>query len=210
MCISLAAWQVRRLANTYADLAADPRYGPAVVFFQSDLYGAGDYSDRDTDLARVVPVMVRVLPAVVIATVAQAVELSALSHELDATLAARLVGGRLDARSYAAAYRKCDNLVPREHQIALVLQVGDALDRYVRKPLLRRSLSAMRRPARAAGLAGLQGFLERGFDAFAHMRGATHFMATIAARERALMQALFAGEESAMTALDDTGPSVQA
>ena len=68
----LADWQARRLRMTYADLAADPRYTAAIVFFQNDLYGSVDYSRRDADLARVVPMMVKVLPESVIATIAAA------------------------------------------------------------------------------------------------------------------------------------------
>ena len=49
----------------------------------------------------------------------------------------------------------------------------------------------MRGPARSAGLASLQRFLERGFDAFRAMNGAAQFLATIGARERALAAALF-------------------
>jgi hypothetical protein len=51
----------------------------------------------------------------------------------------------------------------------------------------------MRGPATAAGLAALQGFLERGFDTFRDMRGADHFLATIASRERSLAAHLYAG-----------------
>ena len=76
----LADWQARRLRTTYADLAADPRYTAAVTFFQNDLYSGADYSRRDADLARVVPTMVKMLPEGVIATVALAMELNALSQ----------------------------------------------------------------------------------------------------------------------------------
>ena len=31
-------------------------------FFQTDLYGNRDFAQRDADLARIVPVMVRMLP----------------------------------------------------------------------------------------------------------------------------------------------------
>src|SRR4051812_16480990 len=55
----LRDWQAARLRNTYADLAAEPRYAPAIAFFQSDLYGSGDFSRRDADLMRTVPVLTR-------------------------------------------------------------------------------------------------------------------------------------------------------
>ena len=111
----VASWQSRRLNATYADLVRDPRYAEAIRFFQSDLYGPGDYSRRDADLARVVPLMVRVLPEGVIAIIAKAIELSALSHELDRTLVAKLgEGSPLSVASYCVAYRACDNRSERE------------------------------------------------------------------------------------------------
>jgi hypothetical protein len=190
----LAHWQARRLNATYADLVSDPRYAAAIAFFQSDLYGPGDFSRRDTDLARVVPIMVRVLPEGAIATVAMAMELSALSQELDRDLLGKLgLDTRLTVAAYCDAYRACANRGARARQIALIVDVGRALDRYVRKALLRRALAMMRRPARTAGLGALQDFLERGFGSFGGMRGAGEFLATIDARETALMQAIFAG-----------------
>jgi hypothetical protein len=193
----VASWQSRRLNATYADLVRDPRYAEAIRFFQSDLYGPGDYSRRDADLARVVPLMVRVLPEGVIAIIAKAIELSALSHELDRTLVAKLgEGSPLSVASYCAAYRACDNRSERERQIALIVEVGAALDRYVHMPLLRSALAAMRRPARVAGVGALQEFLERGLLSFRGRTGAREFLAVIEARETAVMQAIFGGDDA--------------
>jgi hypothetical protein len=72
-----------------------------------------------------------------------------------------------------------------------VLQVGRQLDLYTRKRLLRQSLRLMRGPAQAAGLGALQSFLEQGFDVFAAMGGADHFLAKVAEREAALITRLF-------------------
>ncbi|MEO8565296.1 MAG: hypothetical protein ABI541_02850 [Betaproteobacteria bacterium] len=193
----VAAWQSRRLNATYADLVRDPRYAEAIRFFQSDLYGPGDYSRRDADLARVVPILARVLPEGVIAIIAKAIELSALSHELDRTLVAKLgEDSPLSVASYCAAYRACDNRNERERQIALIVEVGAALDRYVDMPLLRSALAAMRRPARIAGVGALQEFLERGLLSFRGMNGAREFLAVIEARETAVMRAILAGDDA--------------
>jgi hypothetical protein len=51
----------------------------------------------------------------------------------------------------------------------------------------------MRKPARAAGLSALQDFLERGFASFASMHGADEFLATVDARETALMGEILSG-----------------
>lgn len=191
----LAAWQSRRLAMTYADLAADPRYAGAVAFFQDDLYGPADFAQRDADLARVAPLFAMMLPERVVATVGQAVELNRVSQELDRLLLARLprADGGLSVAEYCKAYRRAGNVPARRHQIRLILDIGAALDRYVRKPLLQSALTMMRQPARVAGLGALQEFLEKGFDAFQRMGGADRFLETIAARETAIMESIVTG-----------------
>ena len=193
----LAHWQSRRLDGTYADLAGNPRYAAAIAFFGADLYGPGDFSRRDADLARVVPLMSKVLPEGVLATIAGAMELSVLSHELDRALLERLgPAAALSAASYCEAYRELDERRSRERQIALIVTVGHALDRYVGKPLVRSALAAMRQPARLAGFGALQDLLERGFAAFRRMHGAAEFLATVETRETALMNAIFAGDRA--------------
>ncbi len=191
----LAAWQAGRMSRTYADVATQPRYADAIAFFESDLYGAADFAQRDADLTRVVPVMTRMLPGRVIATIARAVELNALSQELDLALFLRLPrsDGIFSVAEYCVAYRHPGDRPARLHQIGLIGEIGAGLDDYVRKPLIRSALVLMRRPAQLAGLSALHDFLERGFVAFRKMRGAAEFLATIDRRERTLMDAIFAG-----------------
>lgn len=191
----LADWQARRLRMTYADLAVDKRYSAAIQFFQNDLYGSADYSRRDADLARVVPVMVKMLPEGVIATIAIAMELNALSQELDRVLLARLprADGYFSVTEYCKAYRRAGNFPLRRRQIKLIGEIGAALDRYVQKPLVRTALAMMRQPARLAGMSALQEFLERGFSAFKGMNGADTFLATIDERETRIMDAIVGG-----------------
>lgn len=192
----IARWQASRLRLTYADVAMLSRYTAAIRFFENDLYGNPDFAKRDADLARVVPLMVRMLPKKVIATVAEAVELNALSQELDAALLARLprADGVFSVADYCKAYRRMDQRVNRERQIRLIAEVGAALDSHVGKPLVRSGLAMMRRPAHLAGFGALHDFLERGFSSFRAMHGAQAFLATIVARETALMDHILAGD----------------
>ena len=191
----LSAWQARRLRATYADLEALERYTAAIDFFETDLYGGADFAQRDTDLARVVSVMARMLPEAVIATIGEAMELNTLSQELDRALLAALPrhDGRLTVAEYCDAYRRMGNRPARERQIELIGEIGHALDGLVRKPFIRGALAMMRQPARLAGLGVLHDFLERGFAAFHRMHGAEEFLATIDARETALLNAIFDG-----------------
>jgi hypothetical protein len=190
-------YQHRRFARSYADLMAMPRYARAARFFLDDLYGPRDFSDRDDQFARVVPGLVRLFPREIVATVQSLAELHALSERLDSKMAALVPALPVDAAHYVLAWQATGHAPERERQIDLMLRVGEALERYTRNPMLRHSLRLMRGPARAAGLAALQSFLETGFDTFREMRGSSDFLRTVSDRERALAAALFAATDVA-------------
>ncbi len=189
------AWQSERLARTHGDLLASDRYGLAAAFFLGDLYAPKELSKRDQEIARIVPIMVRMLPPAALETLADAVEMDALSEDLDGAMVAAL-GDRiadLDEACYGAAWRVVGRREDRTRQIALTRHLGNALDRLTRQPLIRGALRIMRGPAHLAGFGELQDFLERGFDAFRQMGGAEEFLDVIIGRETTLMEALFAG-----------------
>lgn len=189
--VAVKAYQQERFRRSYGDLLASERFAAAARFFLQELYGPGDFSARDAQFARVVPALVRLFPADIVETVRTLVELHALTEELDSTMGALVVGLPLERPAYVQAWRATGRRSDRERQLALTLAVGDDLDRLTRKPLIRQTLHLMRGPARAAGLDRLQAFLEAGFDAFRSMRGARPFLDLIAARESALITALF-------------------
>jgi hypothetical protein len=189
--LALKAYQQRRFSLTYADLLATPRYSAVARFFLDELYGPHDFTERDAQLARVVPTLVRLFPDQIVGAVRGLAELHALSEQLDSRMAAQLPSTEIDAAAYLRAWQCCAAVPQREQQIALTLALGQTLDRLTRNPMLRQSLRLMRGPARAAGLGHLQGFLETGFDTFKAMGGADEFLAIVAQRERALAAMLF-------------------
>ena len=194
--VEMKAWQAARLARTYADLAATPRYAKATEFFLCDLYGAKDFSGRDEAMLRIYPVMVRTLPRGAVETASLAIEVDALSEELDRRVAAALPAGPITGAAYSQAYRQAGTRAERARQIELIDEVGRRLDALVVKPMVYTTLKLMRRPARLAGLQDLQTFLERGFEAFRRMGGAEEFLATISGRETEILNRLFSGHPS--------------
>jgi hypothetical protein len=194
--LQLKRWQVARLSDTYADLLVHPRYGPSTEFFRNDLYGPKDYSQRDRDVERIYSTMTKIMPAGALQAVATALELEALSEELDLELTELLgnklaVNGNLTAEQYAEAYRSSGRRSERELQITLISKLGNDLDRLADVPLLYTSLKFMRRPAKLAGLGTLHEFLERGFNAFKRMAGAAEFLGIIVQRETRIMEQIF-------------------
>ena len=189
----IKVFQQRRLEETYADLLGEPRYAPAARFFLEDLYGPGDFTRRDEEFARIVPALVRMFPREITSTVLALTQLHSLCESLDTDMGRTLGLGRLDGASYGRAWRRVGRAADREQQVALMVAVGTALDRYTRNALLRHSLRLMRGASQAAGLGSLQQFLETGFDTFRAMNGATQFLEAVASRERTLSALLFAG-----------------
>jgi hypothetical protein len=194
----LAEWQSQRLARTYADFARQSRYRPAVDFFLGDLYGPTDFAQRDADIQRVYPMMSRVLGGPALEAITRAIELRVLSDGFDARMADLLVSrfglaDRLDAETYAEAFRLCDDRPGRLRQIELVEEVGRALDAVARNPVIHATVLAARLPAKLAGFGELQDFVERGLRAFRHMRGAGELIAAIGERERRMLDLILAG-----------------
>ena len=189
----LKAFQSARLANSYRDVANEPRYRLATRFFLEDLYGPKDFSRRDAAMLRILPMMARTLPARAVETATLAIEIEALSEELDHRMAAALEPGPIDDAAYSRAYRKASTRPERDRQIELLVEVGRRLDVLVKKPFIVRTLRLMRTPARLAGLEDLQDFLERGFAAFSEMEGAEAYLALVEQRENAILNRLFSG-----------------
>jgi hypothetical protein len=200
--LRLRQWQAQRLGRTHADLLESPRYRAAAQFFLSDLYGPKDFSERDEEIERILPTLLAVLPASGMRSVALAIEVDALTEELDGAMVQALRGAgamnEITSLAYADAYRRCGKRSQRELQIALIGETGRALDRLTRRPLIGTALHLMRMPAHVAGLGELHEFLQRGFDAFRSMGGADDFLGTIAGRETELMKRWFAGDASGL------------
>jgi hypothetical protein len=196
----LRRWQAARLKDSFADILADPTMRPAAEFFLSDLYGDQDFTGRDRDAARILPLMARLLPEPLLQAACDAIELGALSHAFDLRMAEALAarrdpGAPITDADYGRAYRAVGLRRLRAHQIDLVARVGAALDAGVHHHGVVRLLKASRVPAKLAGLSQLQGFLERGFDAFAKLGGAQRFLDLITAREREVARRLLAGHK---------------
>ena len=193
----LQHWQRARLSRSYSDLEPLEGYRPAIHFFLSELYGGLDFRDRDQDLGRVMPVMIRFLPDRALVTLSEAFELQALSLEYDVGMARHMeqAGLReLDMQSYGDVYRGSSDRAGRERQILLIRKLGRDLKTLVHRSIINYLLRLLRGPAHAAGFGNLQEFLETGLAAFRALEDPGHFVDTIYDREWAAMERLFAGD----------------
>lgn len=198
--VQLRTWQTERLTHTYADLLASKRYRPASLFFLNDIYGPQDFSQRNADLERFHQGVSRVLPERAVSILTDAVTLYQLSERLDYDMARVLfhdlgVGETITAEKYGEAYRMLDNRADRLRQIELVDQIGHGVDKLIKIPFIGATLKVAHTPANLAGWGELQGFLERGYAAFKHMKDVNGFLRPVVERETRILEALYSGAD---------------
>jgi len=194
----LQQWQRARLARSFDDLARQEGYRPAVHFFLSELYGGLDFRQRDQDMGKVMPVMIRFLPDRTLGTMSEAFELQAISLEFDMAMAAEMATRRLlglNMQNYCEVYRAANDRPGRERQILLIRKLGYDLDKVVQWPLVNYLVRLLRGPAHAAGFGSLQEFLEAGLASFRALEDPAWFVETIYEREWDAMEKMFAGAE---------------
>ena len=185
---ALQRFQAQRLVVDYDELRRLPKNDAACDFFLNELYGDQDFSKRDHDVERIYPIMVKLLPTQVLETVGRAVELNALSHELDLAMLTHLPEtGAITQAEYALAYKKTAVGGARRYQLTRIIKLGRELARVVKIPLMYKLLQMCRWPAKLAGLGALQAFLERGFAAFVKLDGAGPFLRAVLYIEKLFM-----------------------
>lgn len=162
----------------------------------SDIYAPRDFSQRDYDGHRIYDFMNHFLPEATLLPLAMALEVNALTQQLDLALAEALrnelkVVDRFDQRQYEEAYRLCDNYAVRVRQIDLIVELGTHLDRVRRLPFITPTLRLARLPAQRLGWDDMQSFLERGFAALKSLRRVDVFLRYIETREKAILNRIY-------------------
>lgn len=196
----LSDWQSARLKRSHQDLYQNSQYRTGIDFLLTELYSAQDVSARDRDLERIFPKLVKLLPNKILLTVAHLVELNLLTQKLDQELSechfSTLKFETISDDSYCEAFRHCNNLAERQHQLELVQQAGDMLNKHSRNSVLRFSLSLSEGPAEMAGLSALHGFIQRGFNAFHSMQDVDTLMQTLLQRESQILSQICQGSRA--------------
>jgi hypothetical protein len=173
-------WQFDYMLPFFDDVLEPEGYADAVDFIISDLAGVG-VAERDHDIERATPIIVRSLPSHALELAASAAELNAgvLAFNL-AICRQLLVDGRLPATiteaQYCLACREASSYAECMDLVNLAVALGDGLKSLVRVPLIGMLLRTMRAPAHVAGFGALQEFLETGYLTFRRISDIDHFL----------------------------------
>ncbi|HEY5655387.1 MAG TPA: hypothetical protein VIS04_06085 [Woeseiaceae bacterium] len=197
-------WQLDYLLQYFEDMQARPDQAAAVAFIISDLAGV-EISQRDQEFAKVVPMMVRLLPKNVLASAAAAMRLNASVLENNLAIcqsidAAHLLSGKVREREYAEACRCVTSYEECMELVGLTVELGHELQHAIEIPMIGVTLKAMRGPARLAGIGALQSFLETGFRTFAALENVDQFLSEIEQRMERIFRRIYRGPISALAA----------
>ncbi len=191
-------WQLDYMLPFFSDLLEPEGYEGAVDFIVSDLAGVG-ISDRDRDIERATPVIVRSLPGHALETAAAAVELNARVLEINLAICREmLVDGKLPAviaeNDYLAACREVSSYDECMGLVHLAVELGETLKKLTRVPLIGGLLRTMRKPAHAAGFGALQEFLETGFVTFRRISDIDRFLELLQQRMSQVFEYIYRSE----------------
>jgi hypothetical protein len=191
-------WQLDYMLPFFSDLLEPKGYAEAVDFVVSDLCGVG-ISERDRDIERATPVIVRSLPGRSLDTAAAAVELNAAALEINLGIWHGLrADGELPAviseSAYVTACRAASSFEECMDLVQLAVELGDTLKSLVRIPLIGGLLRTMRAPAHAAGFGALQEFLETGFITFRKISDINHFLDLLHHRMHQIFDRIYHGQ----------------
>ena len=179
-------WQFDYMLPFFDDLLEPEGYAEAVDFIISDLAGVG-IAERDHDIDRATPIIVRSLPAHALELATAAAELNAGALEFNLAICRQLlVDGKLPATiseaRYCTACREASSYEECMDLVNLTVALGDGLKTLVRVPLIGMLLRTMRAPAHVAGFGALQEFLETGYLTFRRISDIDSFLELLDAR----------------------------
>lgn len=191
-------WQLAYMLLFYDDLRGSKNYAAAVDFVVSDLTGIG-VSARDHDIARVVPIMSRMLPDKALCVMASAMELNARVLDINLAICRALYNDRpvdfaVSETDYRSACRQASSLDECLGLVHLIEDVGRSLGHVIRIPMIGVTLKAMRAPARLAGFAALQVFLEKGYTTFVALDDVDQFLDDITLRMMEVFTEIFTAD----------------
>lgn len=206
----LQRYQAERLIETHADYLAQPQVAPAIRFLIDEVYGGRDLKPVATEIRRAVDKAEKLLPGRVLETSATVLEAAVLTQELDEALTECLacrLDHPLDDEAYCDGYRTLGRSELRHLQLAVIGELGHHIDRYVRSRMIQATFRLVRRPAHAAGFGNLYDFLDSGFTSTREVTSCGQLLEALVARERRIMERVFARHPRPFAEPLDTGVS---
>lgn len=185
----LKGYQVERLKFTHAEFLENPETKDATHFFLTEIYSEKDLTKRDKGLEKVVPMMCKLFTPELLLVLSDALELDALTEELDMTMSKGLKKG-FTSDEYIKMYQTTD-FNKRKRQIELTEKLGDSLKEIIKFPLIGTLLGTMGGPAKLMGLKDVHMLLQNGFNIFSKTKDVDTFLKTLIRKEYEILDSIY-------------------
>lgn len=186
----LKRYQVERLKFTHQECLENPDTKDATKFFLTEIYSDKDLTKRDADLAKVVPMMCKLFTKELLVVLSDAIELDALTEELDMIMCQNLKSDFTD-EEYKKIYKEKTSYELRKRQIELTNSLGLSLIDVVKYPLIGTLLGKMGFPAKMMGLSDMHNLLNNGFNLFKNTKNVDEFLSGLIQREYEVLDDIY-------------------
>ena len=202
-------WQKKRMEHTHAELFAVPAHQLMTQYFLTRLYAGPDFAILAQQFERIIAKakkFEKFVPSSTIRTGCEGVELAVLAIELDQELAQYLLehpeydtstefdpDGHFSDNLVIELYHKANQNTARYHQLDLLDQLGNSLDKYVRSFMTQQAFKMAKSSALRHNFAPIYTFLDEGFAAMKPLKSAEVFIGVFTRDERELIKRVHAG-----------------
>lgn len=191
---AVQAWQKTRMQHTHRALFSQPEHQLMADYFLNRLYGGADFVILADQFDRVLlkaHKIEKIVPASAVYTGTLGIELAVLAIELDEQLAKLLLQQQVTQITdeiMLNAYLVADQADNRQHQMALLNELGLKLDKYVRSLMIQTAFKMAKSTAYKRDFAPVYDFTAEGFTAMRSLDSAESFIQSFTSAECAIIQ----------------------
>lgn len=196
-------WQKKRMQHTHKALFAVPHHALMTQYFLTRLYAGPDFEILAGQISRVVEKaqkFEKFVPSSTIKTGSDGIELAVLAIELDMELAQHMLAHREfnadepDDAAIIQLYLETNQAEARNHQMDLLDQLGENLDKYVRSFVVQSAFKMARGAAEKRDFMPMYEFIAEGFAAMKPLSSAKEFISVFTQKEREIITRVHAGD----------------
>lgn len=187
---ALKIYQKKRLEKTHVNLFQNQDTRGAAEFFLSEIYSDKDFSKRDKDLNKVVPMMTKIFNQEMLVVLDYAFELDYLTEKMDVIVAKNLSGNFTDDE-YEKVYANKTSFEDRSRQIYLTDMLGKKLISITKLPLIGGLLNKMGLPAKLMGMGDIHNLLKNGFNIFKNTPDIDGFLIELIDKEKSILNTIY-------------------
>ncbi|MEQ1296768.1 hypothetical protein ABLT94_02585 [Acinetobacter soli] len=195
------SWLKARMIHTHSDLFEQPQYRLMTDYFLNRLYGGPDFDPLAAQIERLLKYAHKVeklVPDNAIKTGTKSISLAILALELDEQIALQLlkdypVDTPITDEMMRQTLIQLDQKAQRLHQLALLDDLGKALDKYMRSFVMYTAFKMAKGPVMKHNFELMYHFIDEGFRAMKPLKSAEAFIKAFTHKEREIVEKVHAG-----------------